>query len=71
VGTTSQLLGFPNPLASLATRQRVRPCTQADYPQHPRDSLRFKRLSLPHLPRSTAPVDIIAWVAGGVHSARL
>src|SRR2546429_7943244 len=37
------------------SRQRARPCSQAVYPQHPRDSLRFKRLSRPHLRRSTAP----------------
>src|SRR2546429_6963321 len=29
------------------SRQRDRPCSQAVYPQHPRDSLRFKRLSRP------------------------
>ena len=43
-----------------AARQRDRPCSQADYPQHPRDSLRFKRLSRPHLRRSTAPCPIVA-----------
>src|SRR5437016_14234003 len=41
--------------AAPAARQRDRPCSQAVYPQHPRDSLRFKRLSRPHLRRSTAP----------------
>jgi len=60
VGTTSQPLGFPAPPASpRGTRRRDRPCTQAGYPQHPRDSLRFKRLSRPHLLRSTAPAPII------------
>src|SRR5690349_172387 len=47
-------------MSSEAARQRDRPCTQVVYPQHPRDSLRFKRLSRPHLRRSTAPRPIVA-----------
>src|SRR5215471_1762428 len=46
--------------SSKPARQRDRPCTQVVYPQHPRDSLRFKRLSRPHLRRSTAPRPIVA-----------
>ncbi len=51
------------------TRQRDRPCTQAVYPQHPRDSLRFKRRSRPHLPRSTAPLRIILSLPAHVQPA--